>query len=304
MSARFSDHVESAAAQRLLSLGNGGDNANDCLTRSVVATARVTAAGARRIAQDLGPLDLAVLESLSIIQIATGHQLRRLHWPDTDTGKRLARHHLAKLTKLRILARLERRVGGVRAGSEGYVYALDVVGQRVVAIQQQRRVRRPWTPGASHLAHALAVTDCYVTLKEAEAKQQLELVTFDGEPQCWRRYPGPGGRPADLKPDAFVITTAHGWELRHFIEVDRATEHPARITAKAQRYINYFRSGYEQHTSEVFPKVLWVAPDERRTTGLVDALARIDAESWALFQVTDVGHFVTAVLALSDGESA
>lgn len=147
----------------------------------------------------------------------------------------------------------------------------------------------------------MAVSACYVVLKEAEANGHLEVVGFDAEPQCWRSYPGPG-RHLILKPDAFVVTAAGGWELRHFIEVDNATEHAARITAKAQVYVDYWRSGQEQQASGVFPKVLWVATDERRAAVLAEAIARLDAEHWALFQVTDASRFVPAVLALGEQE--
>jgi hypothetical protein len=255
----------------------------------------VTAAKARRVADQLGDTERRVVETLATVPIATGQQLRRLHWPDTDTGRRLARHHLARLTKLRVIARLNRRIGGQRSGSEGYTYRLDLVGQRLSHSGMARRFRRPWTPGHPFLAHALAVTECLVVLRELERTGRLELIAFDTEPACWRAHRGPVGARQYLKPDAFVIAAVDDWELRYFVEVDQSTEHPARITKKAQVYVDYWHSGTEQREHGVFPKVLWVAPDEPRAGVLVDALSQLDPEAWPLFQVCTVDRFDQAI---------
>jgi hypothetical protein len=302
--ARFATRVESTAANRPVTTPAPANSAKET-TGNGVGAPRVTAGRARRIAHDLTAIDRAVIESLSIIHLATGQQLRRLHWPDTPTGQRSARHHLAKLTSLRVLARLERRIGGVRAGSDGYVYALDVVGQRIAETEGPRRYRRPWTPGLPYLAHALAVSECYVRLKTAEAAGHLDVLFFESEPACWRRYPGPHGRSLTLKPDAFVITTTHGSELRHFLEVDRGTEHAPVITRKGQAYIDYWCSGQEQQASGVFPSVLFVVPDSARLAAVSEALGRLDADAWRLFQVCTAAELLDAFTTAAEaGEGA
>lgn len=300
-SVRPSGRVEPPAVEHLLTPGVVLPKANDGLgTKTTPVTTRVSAAKARRIARSLSDTDCRVIDTLATVTVATGGQLRRLHWPDSDSGRRLARRHLAALSRQRVIARLDRRVGGSRPGSDSYTYRLDVVGQRLVDEGAIRRFRRPWTPGHAYLAHAVAVTECFVVLSELERDGRLELLAFEAEPACWRSYATVDGRPQLLKPDAFAVT-AHGeWELRHFIEVDRATEHPARITAKAQAYVDYWQSGSEQRRHGVFPKVLWVAPDGQRAAVIAGALARLDPDTWRLFQVCDVAHFVQAVTAQAE----
>ncbi len=89
-----------------------------------------------------------------------------------------------------------------------------------------------------------------------------------------------------LKPDAYLVTAAGEFEDHRFIEIDRATESTSTIARKAQVYERYLATGIEQDRLGIFPSVLWVVPDERRRSRLVDALGRRPAESWQLHHVT------------------
>ena len=104
---------------------------------------RVTAQIADQTRRRLSPTDWTVIETLDRVDIASAGQLRRLHWPDPNQA-RTARRRLSQLTELRVISRLDRRVGGVRAGSDGYVYRLDVAGRRLLGGSPGRR---PHTPG-------------------------------------------------------------------------------------------------------------------------------------------------------------
>jgi len=53
-------------------------------------------------------------------------------------------------------------------------------------------------------------------------------------------------------------------EYRWFVEVDRSTHHAPSLLVKAQLYERYYRSGVEQAAHDVFPRVLWIAPDSAR----------------------------------------
>lgn len=242
----------------------------------------ITRARVAEITERLRPLHWALLTDVARLNVVSGRQLRQLHYPDTASGQRAARRDLAQLVQWRVLARLDRRIGGVRSGSDGFVYRLDVVGQRLLEPERQR-YRTPWTPSATHLAHALAVSDLYVQLHRESA--HWKMLAFDTEPRCWRSFSGPGGAPVVLKPDAFVVGAAGDFEDSWFIEVDRATESLPRITDKAKRYISYWQTGREQRERGVFPKVLWVVPDEHRAVQVVDVLGRFDPEHWQLFGV-------------------
>lgn len=247
---------------------------------------RISSRRLAEVAAALTPTDRAVLDSLRRVRLATGEQLTRLHFADRSSAARQARRRLARLVERRLVARLDRRIGGVRAGSSGFVYALDVAGQRLLDAETPPRwPRRPWTPGLPFLAHSLAVTDLYVGLVDAERSGLVDVLDFTTEPACWRSFTDPLGGAAVVKPDAFVCLGVGEFEDRWFIEVDRATEAPSTLARKADVYTAYWQSGGEQASHGVFPRVLWVVPDEARKTVVVDVLARQPAEAWALFQV-------------------
>lgn len=295
ISGRLSGRVESSTPHARPTPEVPTSSAKESRRRKSVATARVTDASVQRLASKLTDSDRRIIDSLATVRIATGRQLQALHWSDSDSDKRLARHHLAKLTSLRLVARLDRRVGGIRAGSDGFTYALDVAGLRLVEDLSPARRRRPSTPGDRYLAHALAVTDCYVDLRRIQATGDLELLGFEAEPACWRTYPGHGGQLLTIKPDAFALLADQEWEHRWFIEVDRDTEHRPTILRKAKEYVDYWRSGVEQRQHDLFPKVLWVAPTVRRADELQGVLEGVDQRSAELFEVCTTADFAGTI---------
>lgn len=248
---------------------------------------RVYVTGTRlaRLSDALSRRDWEVVCDVAKLNLLSGQQLRRLHYPNTEAGRRLARLDFARLVEWRVIARLGRSIGGKRAGSEGFVYALDVAGKRLVD-QDQARYRAPWTPQPNHLRHALAVSELYAQLRTQAPQSGITLIRFDAEPACWRSFPGIGGGRMTLKPDAFIVTHDSEFEDRYFIELDRATEATTRIAEKARTYICYWQTGREEARTGVFPEVLWLAPDERRRVVLVETLARLPPEHWQLFAVT------------------
>jgi hypothetical protein len=234
----------------------------------------------------------------------SGAQLRELFWPQgsPETGARLARRGLARLAKLELLSPLDRRVGGVRAGSAGLSFALGPGGQRLLrAGSPARRVRRPSTPGERHLAHTLAVTQLYVDLAVLERTRQAELLAFDPEPDCWRSYPGPYGARQVLKPDAYLKLGTPEYEFSWFIEQDMATEAAVTLLGKARRYLDCWRTGTLQAARGVFPRTAWVAPDKARAEIIAEALTRLPAEARKLFVVTTAAE--AAALLTGGGSS-
>ena len=242
---------------------------------------RISAARLAWLAGGLSETDWAVLNTLARLRVATGGQLTRLHFAKRPNAARQARRVLAALTSDRLVCRLERTIGGIRAGSASYVYALDVAGQRLVGLP----ARRPRTPGTAFLAHALAVAELYVGLRDAEQAGALELLDYLAEPACWRDFAGPGGARLICKPDASSVIGLGEFSDRWFLEVDRATEGRAALQRQASVYVRYWQSGREQAAHGVFPRVLWIVPHEARKAVLVDVLARLPSEVWPLFQV-------------------
>jgi hypothetical protein len=215
-----------------------------------------------------------------------------MHYSASEAAKRQARADLAELVRWQVINRLKRNIGGERAGSKGYTYAMGIAGQRLID-PERRRYRQPWTPGASFLRHALAVSELYVALREVESAPHVVLVGFDTEPACWRSFSGPGGSQSILKPDAMAVLYLGDFEDRYFIEIDCGTEPGTRIAAKAKTYIHYLKSGREQARTDVFPYVLWVTPDDRRAEFLIETLTSLPAENWSPFIVTTATRAAT-----------
>lgn len=263
-----------------------GDPAPTTLGRS-----RVTEAYVAELAVELNPRELALVQTLDRLRLASVKQLERLHFAGgtPQANARQARRTLAGLSQRRVVVRLERQVGGVRAGSRGSVYALDVAGQRLASACGPAggvRIRRPWTPGSAFVAHQLAVSELYVRLTELSRAGRLEVLDFDAEPACWRTFTGLGGARTVLKPDAFVRLGLGHFEDSYFVEVDRATHSGQSVARKLTLYRRYWQTGREQsRRGGVFPKVLVLAPSQTRRAALVGLAADQPAESWPLFQI-------------------
>jgi hypothetical protein len=246
-----------------------------------------------QLRDSLSDKDMAIIEDVARVNVMSGQQIRRLHFGHSSTDRRMARLHLQQLWDLQILGRLGRRIGGQHSGSDGFVYALDVAGQRLIR-PQPRRARPPWTPGPHQLTHALAVSQLYVDLRQLESPTS-QLTAFNAEPRCWRRYFGPGGSSQILKPDAYVITSSNGYDDCFMIEIDRSTESTTRIAEKLKSYVSYYQSGREQSESGVFPRIVWSVLTEARRTQLIEVIGDLPADLWPLFVVI-INHEVAGHL--------
>lgn len=234
------------------------------------------------IAAQLSDRDRAILQSVADHQFLTGHRISVLHFPDHTpiSGPRIARRVLARLRELRVLGALERRVGGVHAGSSGLIHYVDVVGDQLLRGRTGRTARRPREPSERFLQHRLAVADTHLALVAAGRSEQLEVVECTVEPASWRRYTGASGSRLVLKSDLHTETGA-GDDLVHawFIEVDLGTESLPTLLRKARDYEAYRRSGVEQDRTGGFPVVIWTVTHrnpnkaEARRQALREALA-------------------------------
>lgn len=248
------------------------------MTRSYLNSNRIN-----EIESNLSPKEIAILITLNEVRIATATQLERLHFIG-ETSRNRSRV-LQSLTTRGLVARLERSVGGRHAGSDSYVYTLGLGGQRLLRRATEHRVRRPATVGTQFMAHALQVTECLVRLRDAERQGQIELLDFEAEPRCWRRFPGPGGSLI-CKPDALVTIGIGSFRDDWSLEIDRNTEGAGAIKRQLEIYRRHWSSGVEQARRGVYPRVLWLVPNEKRHQELVDVIARQPAETWQLHMVT------------------
>jgi len=279
-------------------VASGRNFADDSSSASNGTSAKNRYVTARRLAaldRGMSDRDRAVLTTLARVRVATARQLYRLHFQGVT--RRQARAGLASLAGRRLIARLPRVVGGVRADSTGYVYALDVAGTRLVRPGRERP-QRPWSVGRAFLDHSLAVTDLYVRLTEAERAGRLHLADFVTEPGCWRRFHGPGGARLVLKPDAALRLRLGRYEDRWWLEADCGTESRTTLARKCEVYRRYWQAGVEQARTGVFPRVLWLVPNEQRQGVLVDVIARQPEDARPLFVVAP---FASAIDRLVQG---
>jgi hypothetical protein len=250
--------------------------------------------------EQLSPRDLAVVSALAELRFLSTRQIERWHYTGATplARARAARRGLERLTTLGFLTRLERRIGGVRAGSAGYIYTLDLSGQRLAARYgwlRQTRTRRLREPGRTFLRHTLAVAEVHVRLIEADRAGELELTERQSEPACWRSYASPGGGRLALKPDAYTVVGTPELELSWFIEVDRDTESAATIERKLSAYAAYWHSGREVAERGVQPRTLWLAPTARRVGQLERAIGRLPLEAQPLFATAVFDRLVDAL---------
>jgi hypothetical protein len=222
------------------------------------------------------------------------------------TQARRTRALLKRLAELRLVVRLGRTVGGRHAGSSGFVYGLSGHGQAVLAIDGPMggRRRRVWEVEPTFLHHVLDVAEIYVRLVEAERTGTADLLDFQAEPACWRRFPGTSGQAVTLKPDAYVNVGAGDLEHSAFVEVDRGTESAPTIARKCQVFIAYWRSGIEQRQHGVFPLVVWLASNPRGVTRIAEVVRQLPQEVRHLFEVALHGDAVATLTTAVGGRCA
>jgi hypothetical protein len=256
----------------------------------------LSARGATQLRGRLSARDLAIIGQVGELRLMSARQIQALHFPasehDNDRAATRARQRvLARLCRERLLIGLERRIGGVRAGSAGLALALGQVGQRVIGLDGARR--RTYEPGWRFFDHTLAVSQLVVDVNVAAQAGLLEVLDAQAEPQCWRVFAGMGGRLV-LRPDAFLALGVGEYELRWFMEIDRSTESLPTVLKKCRLYADYYQSGQEQAAhGGVFPRVCWVVPDDVRAERVRVAIARDRSLPNRLFIVTTSPQAVT-----------
>jgi hypothetical protein len=258
---------------------------------------RLSRLGLLALQERLSERDRRILEHVAQLRLLRARQIQCLVFPDEQhanaaTAARCCRRVLERLTRDRLLVRLERRVGGVRAGSASFVYAISPIGHRLIHPAGTRRRLRE--PSLRFVDHTLAVADLLVAVTFHARGGAWELVQWQSEPNSWRQVVTLGGTIV-LRPDLFFVLAVGEYELRWFIELDRATEHLPAITRKCRLYNTYYRSGTEQQEHSVFPRILWIAPSEQRATWLRNTIAADRRLAAGLFGVTTTDQALTAL---------
>jgi hypothetical protein len=255
----------------------------------------VTGARVAEIARELSQRDRAIVADVGRVRVLTGGQVERLHFTEL-AGRhrdRTRRRVLERLVHLQLLTPLERRIGGVRAGSAGLVFALGPAGQRLLELGHGTggRSRRPGTSTPRFMIHNLAVAELYVELVEAARRGAFTLTGFRAEPACWWRT----SEGVWVKPDAFVVVGSGEVEDSWAVEVDQATESLPTIRRKLKVYLDLVASGERGPGGGVLPRVLVTVPDERRLAAVRGVVRGLPGPAEELFAVVPESRAVAYI---------
>lgn len=253
---------------------------------------RLTTARLRQLAAELSPRYTAPLAHLAAARVLTGAQLDRLLADlDTsaDTTSRVRRRIMTRLAALGVVGTLERRIGGVRAGSAGHVHVLTPAGHRLVALLDgqptPRRARHSRAPGPMFVNHALDIAEVYIQLTETSRTGTFGVAAFLTEPATW----WPTGNGAHLRPDAYTLLRATTHADCWWLEIDRDTESPARLRDKIGTYRDFLTTG-GTGPHGVSPRVLFTAPTQQRADTIRAAIAAVMVADAAMITVTTHAH--------------
>lgn len=229
--------------------------------------------------------DRAVLELVAAHRYLTTGQLERFAFTEhlsQESAARTARRVLARLERTGLLASLDRRIGGVRAGSSARVWQLTSGSARL--LRDDGVNFRRHDPSPRFLAHCLAVGDVNLLLRALTDHGATE-VSVEVEPASWRTFTGPGGERRSLQPDLAALITADDFEERWFLEVDLGTESLPTLLRKCGQYEAYRVSGQEQAEHGSFPLVWWVLPTSQRADRLLATIRRTPRLTSALYRI-------------------
>lgn len=186
---------------------------------------------------------------------------------------------LKRLCERRFLSRLARPVGGDGGGSSQYVYQLGRAGWRLLG-----QAGAYWAARSVNL-HTLAVAQCYVALKQAEAAGSMGVLRFETEPECHRSV-----GTVHLTPDAYAEVGLATQRMKYslFLEIDRGTEHANVIRGKCA---HYWRA-YQQWAGEHFPYVVFVVPDANRARDIRRVVTAGPEAALQMFHIYEAARLV------------
>jgi hypothetical protein len=258
------------------------------MTRPTGRPQRVRTPHVEWVRQRLGGRDAAVVATVGLLRLVSSMQLERLHFADLPLSHRARtrRRVVKRLIDWRVLMPLERRIGGVRAGSAGLVVCLDSAGLALANAAARTRadelaVRRPTQPSVRLLTHTLGIAELYVQLREAERAGLLHLVSFTTEPACW----SPNGVGGWLKPDAHLVVETTEVADHWWYEHDEATESLPTIHRKLMAYLDFVRRG-QLGPHGIVPRVLVSAPSEARCDAIRGGIAQLPEPASKLLRAT------------------
>lgn len=229
--------------------------------------------------------DREVLDLVAVHRFLTTRQLERFVFTghaSEETAARVARKVLARLERSLLLRPLDRRIGGVRAGSAARIWQLTSGAARLLRADGVN-FRRP-DPSPRFLMHCLAVGDVHLALRGLEG-DVVPAVDVQIEPDSWRTFIGSGGERRTLQPDLAAVVHASAFDERWFLEVDLGTESLSTVLRKCAQYEAYRATGIEQEDHGAFPIVWWLMTSAERVDRLLESIRRTASLTPGLYRV-------------------
>ncbi|MXS27744.1 replication-relaxation family protein, partial [Enterococcus gallinarum] len=172
---------------------------------------RITKAELRRLSSSiLDSREIEILQTINKLKFVTTKQLQRLFFtdsPNPTTNLRACNRKLKRLKNFGLVANLEQRIGGKRAGSSSVVNSISSAGYQLLRLDDMTLYatrKRLYEPNILFLEHTLAIAETYTRLHEMNRNNKIHDFQATFEPSCWRTYNNKKGVPTFLKPDLFA----------------------------------------------------------------------------------------------------
>lgn len=261
---------------------------------------RISKPELRRLSALLDSREIEILQTINNVKFITANQLQRIFFTKNKnkaSNLRACNRLVNKLKKFGLIASLEQRIGGKRAGSGSTIWTISSAGFQLLRLDEINSMKatrkKLYEPNILFLEHTLAITEAYTRLKELDQQKKIELLEVQHEPRCWRTF-SLKNTPTFLKPDLFArLAQTDEYEEFYFLELDQATEAPSRVVRKCKFYISYYNSGIEQRVNGVFPYVLWITINEKRREQLERYIHEYLPKAEMLFRVITIDEFET-----------
>ncbi|TAN24857.1 MAG: hypothetical protein EPN30_06125 [Actinomycetota bacterium] len=258
--------------------------------------------------EQLTERDCELLIDMEKYRLLTTKQIQRLHFdpvhPTPTASARACSRTLSRLRELQVLRALERRIGGVRSGSAGFIWYVGPAGERVLKsldppIRSGRHNHRE--PSRHFVDHTLAISELSVQTIEADRQGSLEMLVLQTEPISWQQSLSKFGTAQTLKPDLHLISVLGDYQEHRFIEADMASEHLPVIMRQCAAYEAFRATGRYQATWGLFPVVLWVCPTSARAAAIRAAVAATAALDPNLFRTCTTAEYLAVVTGRATG---
>lgn len=271
---------------------------------------RITKAELRRLSSSiLDSREIEILQTINKLKFITTNQLQRLFFTGSSnptTNLRACNRKLKRLKNFGLVANLEQRIGGKRAGSSSVVNTISSAGYQLLRLDDMTLYatrKRLYEPNILFLEHTLAIAETYTRLYEMNRDNKIHDLQATFEPSCWRTYNNKKGVPTFLKPDLFACFAVDDEsEDFMFFELDQATQAPKRVVRKCKQYLLYYKTGIEQRVNGVLPWVVWITPNQKRRNQLINHISENIPNYEMVFRIITMDELETLIAGEADKE--